>query len=67
LQARSEEIGYEIIAVEADQAKFVEEHDGLSSADLDDRLEKLYRENVKICEEVQQIMVRSSSLRTLQS
>ncbi|EMC99402.1 hypothetical protein BAUCODRAFT_120662 [Baudoinia panamericana UAMH 10762] len=51
---RSNEIGTEIIDVESQQAALIDAGK-LPSAALDERLEKLYRENVKICEEFQHI------------
>ncbi|KAK5124782.1 hypothetical protein LTR85_001495 [Meristemomyces frigidus] len=58
--ARSNEIGGEIIQVEAQQAALLDA-DKPASAALDERLEKLYRENVKITEEVQQIIEGGSN------
>ncbi|KAF2171993.1 hypothetical protein M409DRAFT_63509 [Zasmidium cellare ATCC 36951] len=49
--ARSNEIGKEILQVESQQAALIDAGK-LSDAALDERLEKLYRENVKLCEEV---------------
>ncbi|KAI4717740.1 hypothetical protein E4T48_06035 [Aureobasidium sp. EXF-10727] len=53
--ARSAAIGAEIIDVEKQQAALIEA-DELSDMTLDDRLESLYRENVKISEEVSHII-----------
>ncbi|GAB7347527.1 hypothetical protein MBLNU459_g4425t1 [Dothideomycetes sp. NU459] len=53
--ARSAEIGTEIVDVEKQQAALVEA-DSSPLGDLDEQLEKLYRENVKISEEVQHII-----------
>lgn len=58
--ARSNDIGREIIQVEAQQAAIVEAGKA-SSASLDDKLEKLYRENVKLCEDVQQMLEGGSN------
>ncbi|KAK4539619.1 hypothetical protein LTR36_010502 [Oleoguttula mirabilis] len=58
--ARSNEIGSEIIQVEAQQAALLDANQP-ASASLDERLEKLYRENVKITEEVQQIIEGGSN------
>ncbi|KAK1079180.1 hypothetical protein LTR33_006604 [Friedmanniomyces endolithicus] len=49
--ARSNAIGEEIIELETQIATLIEADSSTST--LDDKLEKLYRENVKICEEVQ--------------
>ncbi|KAH0287204.1 hypothetical protein M436DRAFT_57096 [Aureobasidium namibiae CBS 147.97] len=53
--ARSAAIGTEIIDVEKQQAALIEA-DELTDMTLDDRLESLYRENVKISEEVSHII-----------
>ncbi|KAK3718493.1 hypothetical protein LTR37_004997 [Vermiconidia calcicola] len=58
--SRSNEIGHEIITVEAQQAALLESSKP-SRADLDERLEKLYRENLKLCEEVQHILEGKSN------
>ncbi|KAI4764067.1 hypothetical protein E4T52_01101 [Aureobasidium sp. EXF-3400] len=53
--ARSAAIGTEIIDVEKQQAALIESGE-LTDMTLDDRLESLYRENVKISEEVSHII-----------
>jgi len=58
--ARSNKIGTEIIQVETQQAELVEAHKP-SDASLDEKLEKLYRENLKLCEEVQHIIEGKSN------
>ncbi|KAF2207901.1 hypothetical protein CERZMDRAFT_101925 [Cercospora zeae-maydis SCOH1-5] len=58
--ARSNDIGQEILEVETQQAALLEA-DKPSDAVLDERLEKLYRENVKICEEVSHIIEGKSN------
>ncbi|EME49469.1 hypothetical protein DOTSEDRAFT_68287 [Dothistroma septosporum NZE10] len=58
--ARSNDIGSEIIDVEEQQAKLIDTGK-LSDSALDERLEKLYRENVKICEEVTHIIEGKSN------
>ncbi|KAF2774445.1 hypothetical protein EJ03DRAFT_347049 [Teratosphaeria nubilosa] len=60
LVARSQEIGLEIIDVEKQQGALVDAGKATSAA-LDDRLEKLYRENVKICEQVEHLTSGSSN------
>ena len=55
LQARSNTIGEEIIELETQIAALIDADSSTST--LDDKLEKLYRENVKICEEVQHHLV----------
>lgn len=60
MQARSNDIGHEILQVEAQQAALIEA-DKPSDAELDERLEKLYRENVKLCEEVQHVIEGKSN------
>ena len=59
-QARSNTIGTEILEVEAAQSSLL---DSGKSGDtsLDERLEKLYRENVKLCEELQHIIEGKSN------
>jgi SAGA-associated factor 29 len=59
VQARSEEIGAEIIEIEKQQADLLDAGKS-TSASLDDKLEKLYREDVKICEDVKSIFVSAS-------
>lgn len=58
--ARSNDIGKEIIQVETQQAALLDA-DKPSDPSLDERLEKLYRENVKLCEEVQHIIEGKSN------
>lgn len=60
LQARSNEIGREIIQVETQQAALLDAGKS-SDAALDEKLERLYRENVKICEEVSHIIEGKSN------
>ena len=60
MQARSNEIGTEIIQVEAQQAELTSANKP-ANATLDERLEKLYRENLKLCEEVQHIIEGKSN------
>ncbi|KXT10022.1 hypothetical protein AC579_1222 [Pseudocercospora musae] len=52
---RSNEIGEEILQAETQQAALIQAGKS-SDAALDERLEKLYRENVKICEDVAHII-----------
>lgn len=59
-QSRSNDIGNEIVQVEAQQAALLSEGKP-ASATLDERLEKLYRENVKLCEDVQHIIEGKSN------
>lgn len=59
MQARAQAIGIEIVDVEKQQAALIES-DVPSSADLDEQLEKLYRENLKISENVQHIIQGNS-------
>lgn len=59
-QARSNEIGREILQVESQQATLLDANK-LSDAALDERLEKLYRENVKLCEDVGHIIEGKSN------
>ncbi|KAK5170188.1 uncharacterized protein LTR77_004774 [Saxophila tyrrhenica] len=54
-EARSNELGYEIIEVEDQQAQAVASDKPPSTA-LDERLEKLYREKIKLSEEIQNIV-----------
>ena len=65
MQARSNEIGHEIIQVEAQQAAFISSNKP-SNAALDERLEKLYRENVRLCEEVQHLLEENQPDTSLQ-
>jgi len=58
--ARSNEIGAEILDVEMQQAALIEAGK-LSDQTLDERLEKLYRDNVKLCEDVQHIIEGKSN------
>lgn len=60
MQARSNEIGREILQVESQQATLLDANKP-SDAALDERLEKLYRENVKLCEDVQHIIEGKSN------
>ncbi|KAI5239612.1 hypothetical protein E4T42_08629 [Aureobasidium subglaciale] len=55
MEARSAAIGAEIMDVEKEQATLISA-DKLSDMALDERLESLYRENVKISEEVSHII-----------
>lgn len=53
--SRSNAIGHEILDVETQQAALLDAGK-LSDMSLNERLESLYRENLKLCEEVQQIL-----------
>ncbi|OQN96186.1 hypothetical protein B0A48_17693 [Cryoendolithus antarcticus] len=57
---RSNSIGNEILDIEIQQFDLIQA-DKSPDASLDKRLEDLYRENVKICEEVQHLISGSSS------
>lgn len=59
-KARSNEIGREIIQVEEQQDTIIKSGK-LSDAALDERLEKLYRENVKLSEDVAHIIEGKSN------
>ncbi|KAK5695499.1 hypothetical protein LTR97_009008 [Elasticomyces elasticus] len=59
-RARSEAIGNDIIALETEICALLD-IPGSSTAVLDDKLERLYRENVKICEEVQHLLSGESN------
>ena len=58
--ARSNEIGHEILKAEVQQAELLDANKPSDGA-LDEKLEKLYRENLKLCEEVQHIVSGTSS------
>lgn len=58
--ARSNEICYEILQTETQQAALLDASKPFD-ASLDEELEKLYRENLKLCEEVQHIIAGASS------
>lgn len=58
--ARSNEIGHEILRAEIQQAELLDANKPSDGA-LDEKLEKLYRENLKLCEEVQHIISGTSS------
>lgn len=60
VKARSNDIGREIIQVEAEQDAIIKSGK-LSDVALDERLEKLYRENVKISEDVAHIIEGKSN------
>lgn len=58
--ARSNEIGNEILQTETQQAALIDENKPVEAA-LDRKLEELYRENLKLCEEVQHLIAGASS------
>ena len=58
--ARSNEIGHEILKTETHQAALLEAGKPVE-APLDRKLEELYRENLKLCEEVQHLIAGASS------
>ena len=58
--ARSNEIGHEILKTETHQASLLEAGKPVE-APLDRKLEELYRENLKLCEEVQHLIAGASS------
>lgn len=58
--ARSDAIGHEILQVETQQAALIDAGKP-SDALLDDSLERLYRENLKLCEEIQQILTGAAT------
>lgn len=58
--ARSNDIGHEILKAEIQQAELLDANKPSDGA-LDEKLEKLYRENLKLCEEVQHIISGTSS------
>ncbi|KAI7355336.1 hypothetical protein KC320_g2882 [Hortaea werneckii] len=55
MTARSDAIGFEIVDLEGQQAGLIDSGKP-ASASIGDRLEALYRENVKLCEDVQHII-----------
>lgn len=59
-QARSNAIGLQILDVESQQADLLSASKP-SSATLDEQLEKLYRENLRLCEDVQHIIEGSDN------
>jgi SAGA-associated factor 29 len=58
--ARSNEIGTEILQTETQQAALLDANKPVEAA-LDRKLEELYRENLKLCEEVQHLIAGASS------
>jgi SAGA-associated factor 29 len=58
--ARSNEIGSEILQTETQQAALLDANKPVEAA-LDRKLEELYRENLKLCEEVQHLIAGASS------
>jgi SAGA-associated factor 29 len=58
--ARSNEIGNEILQTETQQAALLDANKPVEAA-LDRKLEELYRENLKLCEEVQHLIAGASS------
>ncbi|GAB7366534.1 hypothetical protein MBLNU230_g8522t1 [Neophaeotheca triangularis] len=56
---KSNTLGTQILEAESTQAALIEDNKP-TDATLDDKLEKLYRENLKLCEEVQHILEGSS-------
>jgi SAGA-associated factor 29 len=58
--SRSNEIGHEILKTETQQAALLEAGKPVEAA-LDRKLEELYRENLKLCEEVQHLISGASS------
>jgi SAGA-associated factor 29 len=58
--SRSNEIGNEILKTETQQAALLEAGKPVEAA-LDRKLEELYRENLKLCEEVQHLIAGASS------
>ncbi|KAL1584645.1 hypothetical protein WHR41_06846 [Cladosporium halotolerans] len=58
--ARSNEIGHEILQAETQQAALLDANKPVD-ASLDRKLEELYRENLKLCEEVQHLIAGASS------
>jgi SAGA-associated factor 29 len=58
--SRSNEIGNEILQTETQQAALLDANKPAEAA-LDRKLEELYRENLKLCEEVQHLIAGASS------
>lgn len=58
--ARSNEIGHEILQAEIQQSALINANKPVD-ASLDRKLEELYRENLKLCEEVQHVIAGASS------
>lgn len=58
--SRSNEIGHEILQAEIQQAALLDANKPVE-ASLDRKLEELYRENLKLCEEVQHVIAGASS------